>query len=467
MRPFFNEFGVGFRMEMNKKRTAEYRKILRMEKLKPTPSEKRARIVRARERLAVTLNHREPDRLCVDLGAGGQTGMGVCAVHRLREALLGRSDHRVKVIEPYQMLGEIDEDLRRMLHVDVISVPPPGTMFGFPCEGWKPFTMHDGTPCLVPERFNWTQDKQGAFLMYPDGDTSTTPCAKMPEGSYFFDAIMRQRPIHEDKLNPADNCEEFSVLDDAGVAYYTEQAKALFERTEFGLYMTLPGMAFGDIALVPATWLKDPKGIRDVEEWYISTLTRQEYIHRVFQTQCEIALQNIEKLAPTMGDHVQVVFVSGTDFGHQSGTFCSVDTWRSLYKPYYKAVNDKIHALTNWKTFIHSCGAVRDLIPEFIDVGFDILNPVQTSAAGMDPKELKSEFGRDLVFWGGGVDTQKTLPFGTPDQVYREVRERIEILGEGGGFVFNTVHNIQSNVPTENLLALAWALQDARGLRDT
>ena len=183
---------------------------------------------------------------------------------------------------------------------------------------------------------------------------------------------------------------------------------------------------------------------------------------KVNPTQCEAALKSIERLAAAVGDRVQVAFVSGTDFGTQTGQFCSVQTYRELYKPFHRAVNDHIHKLTKWKTFIHSCGAVRPFIADFIEAGFDVLNPVQCSATGMDARELKSEFGRDLVFWGGGVDTQHTLPFGTPDEVYRQVRERIEILGEGGGFVFNSIHNVQSNVPTENMLALFRAVKDSR-----
>jgi uroporphyrinogen-III decarboxylase len=172
-------------------------------------------------------------------------------------------------------------------------------------------------------------------------------------------------------------------------------------------------------------------------------------------------LKNIERLAAAVGDRVQVVFVSGTDFGTQTGQFCSVETYRELYKPFHKAVNERIHKLTKWKTFIHSCGAVAPFVPEFIEAGFDVLNPVQCSATGMDPRTLKREYGSEVVFWGGGVDTQKTLPFGSPEDVYREVRERIDILSPGGGFVFNGIHNVQSNVPVENLLAMFRAVKDS------
>jgi hypothetical protein len=415
----------------------------------------------SRERLAATLNHHAPDRLCVDFGAGFQTGMGAGAVHRLRQAVLGQPDFRVKVIEPYQMLGEIDEELRQALGLDVVGVHGSGTMFGFKNEGWKPFTMFDGTPVLVPEKFNVTPADEGGWWIYPEGDRSVPPSAWMPKGSYFFDSLNRQQPLDESKLDPVDNCAEMGPMSEEEVRHFARTARHWHENTTAGVYMTLPGTAFGDIALVPAPWIKHPKGIRGVTEWYMATAAHRDYVRKVFECQCESALKNIEWLTAAVGDCAQVVFVSGTDFGTQTSQFCSVRTYREMYKPFHKAVNDRIHQLSKWKTFIHSCGAVRPFIPDFIDAGFDVLNPVQCSATGMDPRLLKREFGRQLVFWGGGVDTQKTLPFGTPDEVYREVRERIDIFGEGGGYVFNGIHNLQSNVPTENLLALFRAVKDA------
>lgn len=415
-----------------------------------------------RQRLATTLDHREPDRLCVDFGAGFQTGMGVGAVHRLRGALLGQPDFRVKVIEPYQMLGEIDEELRRALGVDVVGVHGRDTMFGFRSEGWKPFTLFDGTPVLVPGGFNVTPADDGGWFIHPEGDTSVPPSGWMPKGCWFFDSTRRQEPLDEENLNLADNCEEFGIMSEADLAHFSQGVRHYRDSTSYGIYVTLPGTAFGDIALVPAPWMKHPRGIRGIEEWYMATVANRDHIFRIYECQLESALKNIELLAAAVGDRVQVAFVSGTDFGTQTGQFCSVGAYRELYKPFHKAVNDRIHRLTSWKTFIHSCGAVAPFIPEFIEAGFDILNPVQCSATGMDPRTLKREFGGHIVFWGGGVDTQKTLPFGTPGEVYREVRERIDIFAPGGGFVFNGIHNIQSNVPTENLLALFRALRDVR-----
>jgi uroporphyrinogen-III decarboxylase len=223
--------------------------------------------------------------------------------------------------------------------------------------------------------------------------------------------------------------------------------------------MTMPGTAFGDIALVPGPWMKNPKGIRDVEEWYISTAVRKDYIHTIFEKQREFGLANLKTLIDLLGDTVQAVFLTGTDFGTQRGLFISPEAYREMFKPYHTAINTFIHKHSNWKTFIHSCGAISELIPDFIEAGFDILNPVQCSAEGMDARMLKSEFGQEITFWGAAANTQQTLAFGTPEEVYRECCERIEIFGDGGGFVFDAIHNVQANTPTENMLAMFKAIK--------
>jgi len=417
----------------------------------------------SRERLIATLNHRQPDRVVVDFGATYVTGIAASTLAALRKALLDEPDYRVKVHEPYQMLGLIDDKLRDVLGIDTVMLSGRRTMFGYEAADWKPFTLFDGTEVLVPGKFNTDPLPNGDLLQYPEGDKSAPPSGRMPKGGFYFDAIIRQDPIDEAKLDPADNLEEFAVLSDQEVRDLADAAAKLADRTTYGVVLILPGTAFGDIALVPAPWMKHPKGIRDVAEWYMSTACRRDYVMRVFEGQCRIALENIDLLAEAIGDRVQVAYVTGTDFGTQRGPFISPQAYRELFKPFHKAVNDRIHQKTSWKTFIHSCGSVVELIPDFIEAGFDILNPVQTSAAGMDPRTLKRQFGNEIVFWGGGVDTQKTLPFGTPQEVYGQVRERIEIFNDGGGYVFGAIHNVQANVPVENVLAMFKAVRDSYG----
>ena len=192
----------------------------------------------------------------------------------------------------------------------------------------------------------------------------------------------------------------------------------------------------------------------------VTLIVHPDYVHQIFEFQCEVALKNLETYAALAGDTIDVIMICGTDFGTQNSQFCSVATFNDLYAPYYQRVNDWIHQHTTWKTFKHSCGAIRPFIDRFIDVGFDILNPVQCSATGMDPAGLKPDFGDRVVFWGGGVDTQKTLPFGTPEDVRAEVIERLRVLSPGGGFVFNTIHNTQARTPIANIVAMVDAVRE-------
>ena len=417
----------------------------------------------SRERVETTLNHQQPDRVPLDLGASATTGMHASSVYLLRQALkLDPPGTPVKVIEPYQMLGEIQPDLIERLGVDVVGLPSPRNLFGFSNENWKPWTLFDGTPVLVPEAFNTRPEEDGSILMYPEGDRSAPPSGKMPNGGFYFDTLIRQPPIDDTRLDPEDNLQEFGPISEADLAYFKAEAQRLFDHTDKAVLANFGGTAFGDIALVPAPWIKHPRGIRDVAEWYMSTAVRRDYVYKVFERQCEIGLANLEKIYAVVGNRATAVFVTGADFGTQTGPFISPKAYRDLFMPFHKTVNDWIHRNTSWKSFIHSCGSVVALIPHFLEAGFDILNPVQTSAAGMDPQTLKDRFGDRLTFWGGGVDTQKTLPFGTPQEINTEVAERMRIFGKGGGFVWNSIHNVQAATPVENLVAVYQAVAQHR-----
>lgn len=414
------------------------------------------------ERVVTAINHQQPDRVPLDLGASAVTGMSVASVYLMRQALhLDPPGTPVKVTEPYQMLGEIGPDLLDALGVDVVGLGGPRTMFGFPNNGWKEWHFNE-TPVLVPNGFNTEFEPDGSLLMYPEGDKSAPPSGHMPAGGYYFDTIVRQPAIDDQHLDPEDNLQEFDPISEEDLAWFANEYQRLVAQGGRAILASFGGTAFGDIALVPVPWIKQPRGIRDIAEWYMSTKTRRDYVWKVFERQCEIGIQNLERVSRVVGDRIVAVFITGTDFGTQSGPFISPKDYRNLFMPFHKMVNDWVHTHTPWKTLIHSCGSVVAFIPDFISAGFDILNPVQTSAAGMDPVGLKREYGEYLAFWGGGVDTQKTLPFGTPEQISAEVRERIHIFGLGGGFIFNPIHNVQARVPLENLLALYQAVADFR-----
>ncbi len=415
----------------------------------------------SRERVATALAHREPDRVPLDLGGCGQTGMHVDAVYRLRQALgLDDPGTPVKIIEPYQMLGEIKPDLVDALGVDVVPLSGGPTLFGFRNEGWREWTTFADTPVLAPAGFNTDPEPNGDILMYPEGDKSVAPCAIMPQGGFYFDSLIRQPPIDDANLNVDDNVEEFGLYADVDLKHFAAEAKRLYDETDKAIFAVMAGSGFGDIALVPAMWLKDPKGIRDVEEWYVSTVTRREYVYAIFERQCEIALENLALLYDAVGDRITLIHTTGTDFGMQTAPFISPKTYKDLFQPFHKAINDWIHTHTSWKVFMHTDGALMPLLPHFVEAGFDILNPIQFTATDMDPVGIKERFGDDFTFWGAGVDTQQVLPFGTPDEVRAQVKEHIKIFAPGGGFVFSTVHNAQPQTPVENLIAMYETVRD-------
>jgi len=416
----------------------------------------------SKDLLKQTLNHKEPDRVVFDMGSNAVTGIHVRTLENLRN-YYGLEKRLVTVIEPYQMLGLVENDLIEAIGIDVIGVWGQDNMLGYNNQPpFKLFKTFWGQEVFVPDKFSALTDEKGDLLSFPMGDTSVPPSAKMSKASYFFDAIERQQPIDDENLNVEDNLEEFTPITDEVLQYWKIEVKnALF--TGKGIVAGLGGTCLGDIALVPGMQLKQPKGIRGIAEWYMSTIMRSDYIKELFDRQTSLAVENLQKIYYTVGNDIDVVFLCGTDFGTQDSTFCSPEQFDDLWLPYYLRVNDWIHTNTNWKTFKHSCGAVENFMGRFIDAGFDIINPVQVSARGMEPKHLKEIYGKHLTFWGGGVNTQTTLPYGTRQQVREEVLRHCEIFAKDGGFVFNTVHNIQANVPVENIVAMIDAVHEFNG----
>ncbi len=420
-----------------------------------------------KERVRAALDHTEGP-VPIDFASNAVTGMHVSVVAALRDHY-GLERHPVPVIEPYQMLGEIEEDLKVALGVDVDGLYPRKTMFGFPNTGWKEWRTPWDQEVLVPADFNVTRDTNGDVLIYPEGDTSVAPSGRMPTSGLFFDSIIRQEPITtgpdgKEELDVDDNLEEFAPLGDADLAWFKGEADRL-RGSGRAVMANFGGTGLGDIALVPGPMMKHPKGIRDVTEWYISTVARQDYVREIFDRQTRLALENLERVHAVVGEVPDVVFLCGTDFGTQDSTFCSPQTFRDLYLPYYRRMTDWIHEHTSWRIFKHCCGAITTLVPLFIEAGFDVVNPVQISAKGMDREILKREYGAHLVFWGGGVDTQKTMPFGTPDEVRAEVTESCRVFSRDGGYVFNAVHNVQAKSPTENVVAMIEAVRDWNAAR--
>jgi hypothetical protein len=415
----------------------------------------------SRQLIKTALSHHDTPGIPIDFGSTSVTGIHVLAVEHLRN-YFGLEKVPVKVTEPYQMLGELGRDLREALGIDTIGITPRKNMFGITNDRWKEFKTFWGQVVLVPGDFNTSYDDRGDLLIYPEGDMSVPPSGRMPRSGFFFDSIVRQPPLDDTKLSVEDNLEEFSLVSEEDLAYWKVQIDQVRD-SDKAVVANFGGTALGDIALVPGPFMKHPKGIRDIAEWYMSTVMRQDFVHELYERQTAIALANLEKIFGVVGNEVDVVFLCGTDFGTQDSQFCSVEGFEELWLPYYRKINGWIHTHTSWKTFKHSCGAVRPLLGSFIKAGFDIINPVQINAAGMIPQEIKDEFGSGLVFWGGGVDTQKVLSFGSPLDVEKQITENCRVFGQQGGFVFNTVHNVQANVPPENLEAMVKTLKKING----
>ena len=414
-----------------------------------------------KEKLKLAVNHEEGPVL-FDIGGMPTTGIHCKVVERLRE-YYGLEKRPVKILEPVQMLGFVEDDLKNAMGIQTTPLWNAGTMFGFrQTDKFKEWKTPWGQEVLVAEGFVTTTDNDGKTFIYACGDVNYPPAGCMPKNGVYFDSINRVPEFDEDNYDVKDNFEEFGPISDEDLNWLKAQREALGNIDDV-VMGNLGGTAFGDIALVPGPQLKQPKGLRDITEWYISIKARQDILHEIFRYQLKYAIENLEKMYAVLGDTIQVAYICGTDFGTQNGPFCSNDIFKEVYAPYYKKVNDWIHENTKWKTFKHCCGSIYNLIPELINAGFDILNPVQWTAKNMDRTQLKDAYGDRITFWGGGVDTQKTLPFGTPKQVDDEVLECCKIFGKNGGFVFNTIHNIQPGVPTENVVAMVNAVKEYNG----
>ena len=420
-------------------------------------------MMNSRQRVEAALNHQQPDRVPLDLGASAVTGMHVSSVYKLRQALgLDQPGTPVKVVEPYQMLGEIAPDLLDALGVDVVGLGGPKNMFGFENKDWKPWTTFDGTPVLVPGDFNTTPEPNGDILMYPEGDRSVPPSGRMPKGGFYFDSIVRQEPIDDDEAQRRGQPGRVRAgLGRDAASTSPREAERLRQQSDRAILANFGGMAFGDIALVPAPWLKHPKGIRDVAEWYMSTVIRFDYVYEVFRRQCEIALANLAKIYDAVGDRVSVVFVTGTDFGTQqravhqprrlSNAVSAVPPPRERLGPRAHAVED-VHPqlrLGGGAAARHRRGRVRH--PQ----------PGAMLGVGHGPADAQGAVRRRRSLSGAAAWTRrKRCPSARRRRFAGRCGSGSKIFGRGGGFVFNTVHNVQAGTPAENLVALYEAVRE-------
>lgn len=414
----------------------------------------------SKERVLTAFAHKQPDKVAVDFGGMCCSMVNVTVVAQLRE-YYGLEKKLPKINDMSTMTAFVEPDLAECMGCDVQQLYNFGDTYGHRNIAWKEWTFR-GIPVLIPEDCTIREDGNGGYYVFPEGDDSVEPSGHMPADGFYFDNLTRTPEFDEDQANPEDNLEDYMLVSDEQIAYHK---KVLAEVKDTGRAIQVGPCyaALGDANNIPGPNLKHPKGIRSIAEWYTAPLLYPDYVEEVFERGTDIAIQNFKRYWEEFGSDIDIMFIDGTDFGTQRGPFMSTEVFREFYVPYYKKMNDWIHKNTTWKTLKHCCGGIFPLLPYMIESGFDAINPVQCSAAGMDPQTLKDTFGKDIVFWGGGIDTQQVLPFGTPEEVRAQVLERLEIFGKDGGYVFNTIHNIQCNTPLENVVAMINAVKEYNG----
>jgi len=378
----------------------------------------------SRARVEAAINHREPDRIPFDLGGTILTGIHHIAYRNLRK-YLGLPEVEIKIEDPMQQLALVDEDIKERLCVDVWGInpnTPPGTT--------PPQRFEDGYSKLTDEwGIEWWMPLEGGF--YHD---------------------MRKHPLsHIESVKEIENYKFPDPEHPARFEGMAEKADELMNNRKVAYILGRNAAGIFEVAL----WL------RGFENFFCDMIERPALAEVLLDKICEIKMRYWKKALEKVGKNVMIVS-EADDLASQNRCLISLPMYKKFLKPRHSKLFSfiKKSAQVPVKIFYHSCGAVKDLLPDLIEAGIDILNPVQVSAAGMDTKELKRLFGKDIVFYGGGVDTQKILPRGTPQQVKDEVKRRIEDLAPGGGFVFATVHNIQADVPPQNIMAMWEAMRE-------
>jgi uroporphyrinogen decarboxylase len=369
------------------------------------------------------------------------SGIAASTYHRLKQQLGIVSPNRVADV--YEMLAEPEQPVMERFGADVVSLCGWGleTLLAIQDDHWKPWRLFDGTPVEVPAGFNPVREETGDWVLLREG----VPVFRMPEGGFYFDVIEDSPALEKSPGAVHINLDDYRphLLTAEEVRAYQARAEALYQNTDFAIV----------VPLEPPFQLFRGMGTGGFEAWLVTLATEPDYVHALMERVTSAWLKNLERLAEAVGERAQI-FQTYDDLGTQNAPFLSVKMFRELIMPYYKRAFDWIHQNTNWKVLFHSDGAVYPLIPSLIEMGVDALNPVQLSAHNMEATRLKQEFGDKLAFWGGACDCQHTLPFGTPQDVAREVKENVRVLGRGGGYVCAAVHNIQTGVPPENVVAL-------------
>ena len=402
----------------------------------------------SRERVRLAIQHTEPDRVPIDLGGMGSTNIMAIAYNKLKKHL-GIEGGTTRLYDWGQQLCEPESWLLERFHVDVIALsrslspvtdPELTREYEEKLGGkWKPWTLPDGSAAEASASFNPEPDGAGGWQMRNERGV----WAVMPKGTLYFGSGPANHEL--DKAETVEDLKDWwpgKVNDDA-YADAAEKAKWLHENTGFAIMS-----GFGGGALEPG------QGLRGWGQFMEDLAVNRDLADEIIGRLAEASAHNVKIFLEKVGPYLDLIQM-GDDLGTQAGPQMSPSMYAdTIHKAHAKVYQAAKKAAPNVYVFLHSCGGIRPLIPYLIEEGVEVLNPVQTNAVGMDPAGLKKDFGDRLTFWGGGVEVAGALTDGTPEDVRAQVRERIRVFAPGGGYVFNQVHNIQANVPPENVVAM-------------
>jgi len=368
------------------------------------------------------------------LGGSIVTGINAMCYARLKRHL--GLPGPVRVSSVILLLAEVEEELRERWGVDVLPVPRYFAAPGVPLAGgWREHPLPDGTPALFPRDFAPRIRADGAWELLEGGQAASVLSA----GSGSF--VPARFPLAGATLGELEAWQPPRITAEE-LGFLRRTARSLYEGTDKALFGWFNGSIFEQSQFL-CGW----------DEFLVRLAVDPPFADRLLEKLAEAAVADLRLYLQAVGPYIEAVGF-GDDFGMQGGLQLSPAMFRERIKPHLARIYATAHAGSRAKVFLHSCGSVVELIEDFIQIGVDVLNPVQTSAAGMEPERLKSEFGERIVFWGGGADAQRVLPLGTPEEVRRDVRRRLDIFAPGGGFVFAPIHNLQADVPPENVAAM-------------
>lgn len=415
-------------------------------------------VMNSRERVLAAIAHKQPDQVPVDLGSTPSSGISAIAYSNLLKSI-GRTDLPVQIYDVVQQLAQPDMSIIDRFGVDVLDI---GRAFNTEEKDWHETILANGDKAFYPIHFNPVKQADGSYHCYDEDGKRLL--ALMPQGATFFDQsyfpYINGFPENYDTLD-----------EEMGRVLWSRYVHSPWDHTQDPDFWktlrekTLQLRASTDKALMivcGCNLFEWGTFLRRMDNFLMDLLCEPDQVARMLDQLLERHLATLAKVCDSVGDIVDIIRF-GDDLGMTSGPFMDVDTYRSLFKPRHKQLCDYVKTHSQMHTFIHSCGSISSLMPDLIEAGIEIFNPVQTNARQMEPEFLKKEFGQDCTFWGGGVETVGTLNNGTSEQVREQVLERLEIMSAGGGFVFNTVHNILPDVPPQNILAMFDAVKEFNG----